>query len=175
MAPKKAKTAVYEQVGDTRKILSEIDGTKFCAVTSDTLYMAGLAGSWGQVKVTSYPLDAISTINIKETSGIFGGIRIEVISAGHQPIRPDAFSVLFGGGGSPNLDNLAGFEKRQREEVRGFVNLALDLRNRREDSSTQQAATPIPDQIKQLAELRDMGILSEEEFQAKKNDLLSRM
>ena len=33
----------------------------------------------------------------------------------------------------------------------------------------------ITDQIKKLAQLRDEGILTEEEFQAKKTDLLSRM
>jgi hypothetical protein len=33
----------------------------------------------------------------------------------------------------------------------------------------------IPDQIRKLAELKDAGILTEEEFQAKKKDLLSRM
>jgi hypothetical protein len=44
--------------------------------------------------------------------------------------------------------------------------------------SAASAATPAPnlaDQIKQLAELRDAGVLSEEEFAAKKADLLSRM
>jgi hypothetical protein len=36
-------------------------------------------------------------------------------------------------------------------------------------------APSIPEQIKKIAELRDMGILSNEEFEAKKNELLSRM
>jgi hypothetical protein len=33
----------------------------------------------------------------------------------------------------------------------------------------------IPDQIKQLADLRDQGIVTNEEFEAKKADLLARM
>ena len=37
------------------------------------------------------------------------------------------------------------------------------------------AATSIPDQIAQLSQLRDQGVLTEEEFQAKKNELLGRM
>jgi Short C-terminal domain len=36
-------------------------------------------------------------------------------------------------------------------------------------------APSIPDQLKKLAELRDMGILSNDEFDAKKKELLSRM
>ncbi|MGY1578750.1 SHOCT domain-containing protein [Streptomyces sp. MN13] len=37
-----------------------------------------------------------------------------------------------------------------------------------------QASTPV-DQLRQLAELRDAGILSEEEFAAKKAEILARM
>src|SRR5579862_8953482 len=37
------------------------------------------------------------------------------------------------------------------------------------------SAVPITEQIKKIAELRDMGILSPEEFEAKKKELLSRM
>jgi len=38
-----------------------------------------------------------------------------------------------------------------------------------------QKGLGIPDQIRQLAELRDAGILSEDEFQAKKTELVNRM
>jgi hypothetical protein len=41
--------------------------------------------------------------------------------------------------------------------------------------SRDKEINSIPSQIKQLSELRDLGILTEEEFQIKKNDLLSRM
>jgi hypothetical protein len=37
------------------------------------------------------------------------------------------------------------------------------------------AATDIPDQIKKLAELRDSGAITEEEFERKKAELLDRM
>jgi hypothetical protein len=40
---------------------------------------------------------------------------------------------------------------------------------------TPAAAVSIPDQLKKIAELRDMGILSNDEFEAKKKELLSRM
>lgn len=37
------------------------------------------------------------------------------------------------------------------------------------------ASTDIPEQIRKLGELRDAGVLTEEEFEAKKKDLLDRM
>jgi hypothetical protein len=67
----------------------------------------------------------------------------------------------------------------------------LDLRNVKAQSAPAPAPTPaaapaatpmaaapganIPEQIKKLAELRDMGVLTSEEFEAKKKELLSRL
>lgn len=42
-------------------------------------------------------------------------------------------------------------------------------------SGVSFASSSIPDQIRKLAELRDQGILTADEFEAKKKDLLSRM
>lgn len=52
--------------------------------------------------------------------------------------------------------------------------------NRAMEEFDQERRTPItqdsvPDQIAKLAELRDSGVISEEEFEAKKSDLLDRM
>jgi len=38
-----------------------------------------------------------------------------------------------------------------------------------------QSDAKIPEQIKQLSELRDLAIISEEEFEVKKKQLLDRM
>jgi Short C-terminal domain len=56
-----------------------------------------------------------------------------------------------------------------------------DLIRNRTSAAQQAAAVPssdqgdIPDQLRKLAELRDAGIISPEEFESKKDDLLSRM
>jgi hypothetical protein len=39
----------------------------------------------------------------------------------------------------------------------------------------EMAGASIPEQIEQLAKLKDKGILSEEEFEEKKKELLSKM
>jgi len=41
--------------------------------------------------------------------------------------------------------------------------------------STEQSTQDIPEQIEKLSALKDKGIISEEEFQSKKTELLSRM
>jgi len=42
-------------------------------------------------------------------------------------------------------------------------------------AATQPAAASIPEQIEKLDELRQRGVISEQEFAAKKADLLNRM
>ena len=42
-------------------------------------------------------------------------------------------------------------------------------------SSPVEEKTDIPEQIKKLSDLKDQGILTEEEFQSKKKDLLDKM
>jgi len=44
-----------------------------------------------------------------------------------------------------------------------------------QEAQPAQPATDIPDQVRKLGELRDEGLLTPEEFEAKKTDLLSRM
>mgnify|MGYP001156477236 CR=1 FL=1 len=45
----------------------------------------------------------------------------------------------------------------------------------KESSSNNSKEESIPDQIEKLSKLKDQGILTEDEFQAKKEDLLSRL
>ena len=47
--------------------------------------------------------------------------------------------------------------------------------SRRQPVVTQPAEESIPDQIAKLARLRDEGVLTQDEFEAKKQDLLGRM
>jgi hypothetical protein len=57
----------------------------------------------------------------------------------------------------------------------------LDLRHKRKAQANNQPTRPsdstnsIPKQIKELAELRDAGIITPEEFEEKKKELLRRM
>jgi Short C-terminal domain len=48
-------------------------------------------------------------------------------------------------------------------------------RHRPHHGAAQVSTPSIPEQISQLAALRDAGILTEEEFNAKKAELLSRL
>ena len=65
--------------------------------------------------------------------------------------------------------------KKIHEEFETAIN---NYKSQQAAQSSSQPNAPQPDiadQIEKLAQLRDKGILTEEEFQAKKTDLLSRM
>lgn len=61
--------------------------------------------------------------------------------------------------------------------LRIFLSKAQELMSNKSSSSTVQepGVIGIPEQIKKLAELRDSGILTEDEFQSKKQELLDRL
>lgn len=60
--------------------------------------------------------------------------------------------------------------------VRRFAERVNELAGRLPAGATEEAAAEeIPDQLRRLAELRDSGVLTDEEFEAKKAQLLERM
>jgi hypothetical protein len=77
---------------------------------------------------------------------------------------------------APNCVSLN--NKKQAEKFRNacsFILTKVDEVRRGAAVTSAPATASIPEQISQLASLRDQGILSPEEFEAKKKDLLSRM
>lgn len=77
---------------------------------------------------------------------------------------------------APNCVSLN--NKKQAEKFRDactFILTKVDQSRRGTAVSRESQPIGIPEQISQLAALRDQGILSPEEFETKKRDLLSRM
>lgn len=74
--------------------------------------------------------------------------------------------------GGDNL-TLAGMTKANAEEARALIQGRLDM------PRTSDVASPtpldVPGQIRKLSELRDEGLISPEEFEAKKRELLDRL
>jgi len=77
--------------------------------------------------------------------------------------------------------NVRGAKERFRSMVKKDVPKAIGLireqisKNKSRMTAPEDKGESIPDQIRKLAELRDSGILTEEEYSAKKAELLKRM
>lgn len=77
---------------------------------------------------------------------------------------------------APNCISLN--NKKLAEKFRtacSFILNMVDNSRRSAPVTSQRTTESIPEQIRQLAHLRDQGILSSEEFETKKKDLLNRM
>jgi hypothetical protein len=165
-AVERARELAYEQLAG-RKAVAELRGREigilptsggYLVVTEDTVYLATVnqAGLF-RTHVKRYSIDKITSVDI---------------------VRPPLGSVLEVGTAEGVRDEDKLFVERSREaEARQVADLILKLKAERRTRSSQQAQATgsIPEQIKQLAELRDAGILSVQEFEDKKAELLTRM
>ena len=112
----------------------------------------------------TYFYDAITSVNVNKNL-IFG--EIEILTAGMVEKSP----------GNIFSNSLIQFDKKYFEEVSRLAEKIRNLVAQARQSLQSQAIVVAdrPDQIRKLAELRDTGILTEEEFQSKKQTLLGKL
>jgi len=173
----KAREITYAETGN-RKIISEIAGNnRHIIVTEDTVFVgsAGISsGSWFGKKVKRYPIDSITSVDVRKA---LLTVELEIVMSGGSEMRDTGTGFM----DRAKNENITMFQKSQYNEVQQIAALILDLRHRKKSVANNQpirpsdSASSIPKQIKELAELRDAGILTSEEFEEKKKELLSRM
>ncbi len=161
-----AQRAAYKEIGDQVMEAGLKGSGSYVVVTEKTVYV-GFGDSWsGERGVKRYPVDSISAVNLKR--GLFTEMEI---------VMPGAVE------GAKKLEDRIRFEtsKTPYEEVQKVADLILELRSKtkahaapvlRPAESTTQS---VPELLKQLAELRDSGVITDEEFEQKKKGLLDRL
>lgn len=172
-----AKAITHAEVGD-RRIVAEMAGNnRYIVVTEDIVFVGskGIAsGAFFGTKVKRYPIDSITSVDVRKTLLL---VEFEIALSGGSEIG----STVSGFSSRATSENITFFQKELYADVQQLAGIIFDLQQRRKNKQ----ATPqiqninhqvsIPEQIKQLAELRDSGILTEQEFQEKKAVLMSRL
>lgn len=127
--------------------------TTFAVTTERVIFHKGFVAR----RNTQMPLEKINTVDFHQS------IFERMIGAGDLVIES---------GSEAGIETFS--DIRRPLAVQQEINRQMD---RHEKGGWGQAARPatIPEQISQLAELRDRGLLSDAEFEAKKADLLNRM
>ena len=128
--------------------------THFVLTTERLIYRKGLIAKHGR----DVPLNRVNNIDMSQT------VFERVLRAG------DILIESAGESGQQRFTDIKRPEKVQRE-----INQAVEANTLRDRGFGAPAAPSVPNQIAELAALRDSGVLSEAEFQAKKADLLGRM
>ena len=144
--------------------------THFVLTSDRVIFRHGIIAKRG----VEIPLDSINAIHFSQ--------KIWERALGLGDLRIDSASVLgvseFENIRKPNrVQNeiyvqMEGNENRKFDRVSDGINATLANHTAQ---PAQAAAQTITDQIEKLSELRDRGVLSDEEFQAKKAELLQRM
>ncbi|MEJ5256447.1 MAG: PH domain-containing protein [Acidimicrobiales bacterium] len=138
--------------------------THFVLTTDRVIYRSGILAKRG----VEIPLDSINAIHFSQKiwERVLGLGDLKVDSASVEGVSE------FENIRKPNLVQNEIYIQMENNENRKFDRVAQGLNA----ASTGGAASPsIPEQIAQLAQLRDQGHLTPEEFEAKKADLLRRM
>jgi hypothetical protein len=160
-----AQRAAYKELGD-QVIEAELKGSGSYVVVTEQTVFVGFGDSWsGERAIKRYPIDSISAVNLKK--GLFTELEI---------VMPGAVE------GGKKLEDRIRFEtsKTPYEEVKRIADLILELRNKMKappqvQPAPTQPTQSVPELIQQLAALRDAGVITNEEFEQKKKDLLNRL
>ena len=106
----------------------------------------------GGYDLESFPFEQISSV--EDSKGLIVGNTISFFAAG----------------------NRVSLKWIKKGDIPEFLEYAKSQVGRPAQSAPMAAAAPdIPEQIKKLSDLHDQGILTDEEFDQKKSDLLSKM
>lgn len=151
---------MYRAVGQTGTIT--FDG-QFVTISREGIRAKAMFGK-GDKRI---PLRSITAVQFKPAGALTQGFIQLTISGGSDK------TAMRGGRTQQAFtdENSVVFLKKSQadfEAVRDAIDEAIA-------APAGQAAPSLADQLQQLASLRDQGILTEEEFAAKKADLLERM
>ncbi len=128
--------------------------THFVLTTERLIYRKGLVAKHGR----DVPLNRVNNIDMSQT------VFERILRAG------DILIESAGESGQQRFTDIKRPENVQRE-----INKAVEANTLRDRGVGMATAPSVPGQIAELAALRDTGVISEAEFQAKKADLLGRM
>ncbi len=125
--------------------------TNFIVTSERVIFQQGLVAR----RSTHMPLEKINTVDFHQS------VFERLIGAG---------DLIIESGSEAGVETFS--DIRRPLSVQQEINKQVD---RHEKGGWGQRPVTIPEQIAQLADLRDRGLLSTGEFEAKKTDLLSRM
>ena len=150
-------------------------GESFLVATDQRALIVKVGIATGKLfgrQVNAYPYQQLTAVDLQ--TGVFDGY-VQLGTGGAQTYNIRSRMEQM------QTANSVAFNKREEGQFRALVALLRQKIQETQSGALTARVTPtgaaptIPDQIAQLAALRDQGILSADEFERKKADLLSRM
>ena len=170
--------AAKEHLDTGEEIVAVVEGVISTVVQSEVslFTVGGLGGSPIEKDMNSRNGIFIATSKrIVLYSQKKSGYELEVfpypdISSIEMDKKWDGYHLSFSGSGKMRMTGI------ETGDVQKFVEYVRSRMGQMEEETTPSELTmDIPDQIRKLAELKDQGILTEEEFESKKKELLAKL
>lgn len=152
---------VFDNFLDTVSTRAAIDGSNVVIWHQSFIGQIAKGGLQGEKRI---PIKSILSIQFKEaTLATIGYIQLETAGGSASAARGGAFEAA-------GDENSIIFSMEHNDEARKFKN-AIQAKV---DSSSQGGTNALSsaDELKKFADLRDAGVISEEEFQKKKSQIL---
>jgi hypothetical protein len=169
----KAAQITLAEAGSKQILFQTAGNNRYLVITGDTIYVGSIgisSGSFGGKSVKRYPIDLITSVDVRQSTFI---VELEILVSGSQGTSKVNASFT----DRTQNENVTAFAKKRYNEVQQIADYILQLRQNLKNQAAphQQQPANIPAQIQQLAELKQQGVISEADFEYKKAELLKRI
>ncbi len=144
-----------------------------------TLYDIDFKQTEGKARITALTGTGLARIGaravkfIPGVGSVLGGVTMAVLSGATSYALGEAFKKHFETGGTLLDFDPARFKKYYDEKFEKGKDLAKDIQKEQEKAKSNASASTLVDKIKELAEMKEKGIISEEEFEALKKKIIN--
>jgi hypothetical protein len=157
---------------DENSIVDSIEANgAFILLTDSYLFVSRVgitSGSFGGRKIKKISLNTINGVDVRQA---LLTTELEIITSGSLEITNSHATLS----SRANNENILFFPKDSYPKVYAFGSKIMDTRDKKPASNSLRNEVSLTDQLKKLSELRDLGILTDKEFDIKKAEILSRI
>lgn len=144
-----------------------------------TLYDIDFRQTEGKARITALTGTGLARLGaravkfIPGVGSVLGGVTMAVLSGATSYALGEAFRKHFETGGTMLDFDPARFKKYYDEKFEKGKEIAKDLQKQQEKVQHNASASSLVDKIKELADLKEKGLISEEEFEALKKKIIN--
>lgn len=144
-----------------------------------TLYHIDFKQTEGKARITALTGTGLARLGaravkfIPGVGSVLGGVTMAVLSGATSYALGEAFRKHFETGGTMLDFDPARFKKYYDEKFEKGKEIAKDLQKQQEKVQHNASASSLVDKIKELADLKEKGLISEEEYEALKKKIIN--
>lgn len=144
-----------------------------------TLYDIDFKQTEGKARITALTGTGLARLGaravkfIPGVGSVLGGVTMAVLSGATSYALGEAFKKHFETGGTMLDFDPARFKKYYDEKFEKGKEIAKDMQKQQEKALNNASASSLVDKIKELAEMKEKGLINDEEFEALKKKIIN--